>query len=146
MFTLKQRSCTHQCSIKAFVKLLPYSSEVTGRPSFDSAVRVHRLFTLQQKPTHTYHASFNRRQWLQIPVNCSSQIMFKFNKRSNTNSTSFRAQQSAVRRKVWSCSLFFYSPHGTFHSLTCEQVTRCWVRVEESKQASTFSTPALSSM
>lgn len=31
-------------------------------------------------------------------------------------------------------------------SPTCEQVTRCWVRVEESKQASTFSTPALSSM
>lgn len=29
---------------------------------------------------------------------------------------------------------------------TCEQVTRCWVRVDESKHASTFSTPALSSM
>lgn len=29
---------------------------------------------------------------------------------------------------------------------TCEQVTRCWVRVEESKQASTFSTPDLSSI
>lgn len=29
---------------------------------------------------------------------------------------------------------------------TCEQVTRCWVRVEESRQASTFSTPARSSM
>lgn len=46
------RLCTHQCGVKAFVKLLAYSSEVTGWLSLYSTVRINQLLTLQQKPKH----------------------------------------------------------------------------------------------
>lgn len=38
--------CTYQCGVKAFVKLLSHHSEVTGRLTFQSAVRITQLLTL----------------------------------------------------------------------------------------------------